>query len=284
RVRGCQGIKAMTNYATPENTAVICLLNYRNEEVPATYGFFYQSAMRVGIKVEVYGRGEVYGPSGPRPGSPHWPYHNSYEAKILRLGKHIESLPPNARYVLYVDARDTLFLRPLSDICDAFNRIGWPIVFGATAKNHPHQDPAWMERFKKYKSGFNYLNAGMFMAERTALENAFVKLVETHGEVEDDKIDSSATFLAVNDQHIWQAAYVEGTIPIYLDHKQDMFLNAHQVQHEDYDFTLSTEKTPIVMRSGAKPCVIHFPGHSSAAIPFAAWTLNLAALPASKGA
>lgn len=271
----------MITKATPENTAVVCLLNYRNEEVPATYGFFYESAMRAGIKVEVFGRGEVYGPSGPRPGSPHWPFHNSYEAKILRLSKHIESLPANARYVLYVDARDTMFLRPLKDICDTYNHIGWPIVFGATAKNNPHHDPAWLERFKKHKSGFNYLNAGMFMAERIALEDAFTRLADMHDRIERDEIDSSAKFLAVNDQHVWQAAYVEGELPIRLDHKQELFLNAHQTQYEDYDYSLSSQKSPIVMRNGSKPSVIHFPGYSSVAIPFFAWTFNLAPLPVS---
>ncbi len=263
--------------ATPENTAVVLLLNYKEDEVPVTYGFLYQSALRVKIPLMVFGRGEDYDDGLERPNGQRTP--TSYYQKVERLSTHVESLPPQARYVLYVDARDCLFVRPLKAICDDFNDFGWPIVFSADRDCYPHYDPGWKDRFKKQPNGYNFLNAGVFMAERTALEQAFDNIRDMSKLVENDLIPSSAPFYFRDDQHLWQAMYVEERVPIKLDYRSSLFCNASLMEHDNFVFTKSTEETPVVLRNGSTPSVIHFSGGGSLAIPYFAWVLNLVPLP-----
>jgi len=246
------------------------------KEVPYTYGFFYQSAERLRVPLRVVGRGEDF-EIEPRPPGTQTPC--TYWQKICRLSEHIRALPREAEFVLYVDSRDCLFLRPLSAICEDFNRFNWPIVISTEKHCAPHIDPGWCERFKKYPSGSNWINTGLFMGERGALEDAFDRLKEMSELVRNDKVSSSVPFLHKDDQHLWQACYLEDSMPIRLDHESRLFCTATWVPFGDYDFTKSTSDTPVVLKNGSAPSVIHFCGSGSVAIPFFAWVLNLAPLP-----
>lgn len=267
--------RTMRRLATPENTAVITLLAYPSDKVPATYGFLYQSALRLRIPLMIFGRGESYDDGLSRPNRAVC----SFFQKVERLGEHIRNLPAQAEYVLYVDARDCLFLRSLKAICDDFNSFHWPIVFSADKDCFPHYDPGWTARFKNQLSGYNWLTAGIFMAERRMLELAFEKLKEMSDRVHNDDVPSSASMHYKDDQHLWQALYVEETLPIKLDHQSKIFCNASLREVTDYDYTKSTDETPLVLRNGSTPSVIHFSGGGSTAIPYFAWCLNLVPLP-----
>jgi hypothetical protein len=265
--------------ATPYNTAVVCLLNYKEGEIPATCAFFQKSAARLGISPMVFGRGDTFGSNTLTPDHPEFLYHNSFNAKVTRLAKHIATIPPEFKYILYVDARDSLFVRSLWAICDEFNRTGWPLLFGAGPINHPHVDPGWLGRFRQNKTGIKFLNAGVWMAERGALEEAFDKLEVVSSMVKENEIPSSASFLHDNDQHVWQAAYAEEMLPIRLDFERQIFMNMDHSDISDFDFSKSTEDAPVVLKNGSRPSIIHFPGISSVALPFFAWFLRIAPLP-----
>lgn len=255
--------------ATPDNTAVVTILAYETEDqIPTTAKFMFASAARFGIDVHPFLFGEKY-PYTERP------IDQSYQNKIVRLRPHIEALPYNIEYVLYVDSRDVLFVRSLKTICDYFNIINWPILMSSTKRCRHHFDPGWQARFPKHPSGYDYNNAGVWMAERDSLMRAFDSIAKLSVLVADDKIASSYPPLHNNDQHLWQTAYVEHIFPLRLDFDQMIFNSFHQTDFEQYDFSQSTDNAPIVLKSGANPSILHFAGDAAATMPYLAWLLKI---------
>lgn len=255
--------------STPENTAVTTILAYQGEEnIPLTFGFMQASAKRLGIPLMHMLTGQPFIFRVRE-------FDMSFDNKVLKLWDEIQKLPEQYEYILFSDSRDTLFLRPLSVICEAYNKIGWPILISATRNCAHHIDPGWLARFGVKQSGFNYLNSGMWMAERQMLGRAVEKMRSLAVLVKADRIASSLPSLHNNDQHMWQTCYVESSVPIRLDFDHVIFNNSHQCRIDEYDWSKSCEETPVVMSNGSCPSIIHFAGSASAALPFVAWTLNL---------
>lgn len=255
--------------ATPQNTAVCTILAYPGDEnIPTSFGFMQASCQKFGIHLHWFLAGQQFLFKVKE-------IDMSFENKISRFWDEIDKLSAKFKYILFVDARDVLFVRPLQVVCDGYNRIGWPILMSATRKCSHHIDPAWQARFGTHRSGFNFLNSGMWMAERGALATAIKHLRELSSLVQQDKVFCSFPPLWNNDQHLWQTAYVERTVPIRLDHDQEVFNNFHQLDISEYDFDKSSCETPVVLKNGSKPAILHFAGQATVALPFVAWTLNI---------
>jgi hypothetical protein len=235
--------------ATPENTAVVTISCY--DQAPDTVGLMLESAKRLGIRVTVF---------SDKPKSD-W-----MRLKVTYLLKCIRILPPEIEHVLYVDSRDVLFVRPMDAICDVFNAIGWPMLMSAENKCWPHRDPAWSLRFPYCPRGFNYHGAGVFMGERDAVESSLMALHEVSRRVRSDKVPSSAPFLFRDDQHLWQAASLEGNVDVRLDSKQELFCSFHMNEWGDYCWGKSTPHYPVVTSWGPIPSIVHFASVKSASI------------------
>lgn len=224
----------MKTPATPANTAVISFLACRKpKDVPHSYGFFHQSAMALKIPVTVLYRAEEY---------------DSINHKVTRLLEHIKILPPTASHVLYVDATDCLFLRPLKIICDEFNNFGWPIVLGEQAHFYP--------------------STSMCMGKREWLESALERLTTA------DKL-----CLKINADCAWARFLKQHAIPARLDYNSRLFCNMASMPFDALDFSKSESDKPLVLKNGSAPSIVHFSGTASVAIPYFAWTLNLVQLP-----
>jgi hypothetical protein len=180
--------------------------------------------------------------------------------KVDRLLEHVISLPATAEYILYVDSRDILFLRPLDHICSMFNQIGAPLFFSTENKCAPHRDPAWAGRFPSQPEGFRFHNGGVYMAERATLVHALGQLRKARDMVALDKVASSEPSLATNDQHLWQAASLEGLIQTKLDSKQELFCSFHMCEFDDFVWCNSDNETPLVLKNGSCPAIAHFAG------------------------
>lgn len=250
--------------ATPENTAVVTVLCYPHDQVPVTYGFMYQSAERLGIQLHVFGRNE--------------PFESFLSAKIIRLWKWITSLPNHFQYVLFVDSRDTLFARPLADICEEFNAIGSPLIMSGEYRAYPGCHTDWEARFTKYPSGVNFHNTGGFIGHRDTLVCA-LRLLENMSHLLKDGCTMGYANYFEDDQHLWQLAAIMNVVPIRVDHEQRIFDTASVTPIGHYDFYKATPAAPVVLKNGSRPCILHFTGPAVCAIPYAAWTLQLVPLP-----
>jgi len=259
--------------ATPENTSVVSILAYeRKQDVPSTAGFMQQSAKTQGINLISFMRGERYEYNTIE-------IDNSFEMKLTRLKPKIDSLPESVKFILYVDARDCIFVRSLQSICDEFNAIGWPMLISGSSMCAHHIDPAWAARFGKHASGFDYINAGAWMANRESFNVAYARMVALSKLVKEDRIASSHPPLYSNDQHMWQVAYVEHAFPLRVDFEQRVFNHFSNTPFNEYDFTKSRDDAPVVLKSGSRPCVIHFPGRMTQAMPFVAWLVGAVKAP-----
>jgi hypothetical protein len=251
--------------ATPENTAVVTILAYPIGKAPASTQFLVRTAEKFDIKIIAFGKGEEYSDASK----------SSLDAKTIRLNKWIGRLETKFEYVLYVDARDVIFTRPLKDICDEFNSIGSPILMSAEPWAYPHCHPDWEKRHPQFPSGFNYPNAGCFMGHRQSIMNALAVGEHLSYLIRDSKIFEVPQHFWNDDQIMWQIAYVLGLIPMRVDHENRIFNTVTNTRFDLYDFSQTTKETPLVMTNGSKPCVMHFPGGGCCALPFAAWSLGL---------
>jgi len=247
--------------ATPENTAVCTIMFYpEGAIIPVSVQWMYESAKKAGCEIQEFRKLQsvAYVP------------HESFNMKVMEFHEFTKALPDKFEYILYVDARDVLFVQPMAAVCRKFNRIGWPIVISGSNLCFPHVDPGWSERFKRFESGYNFINAGMWMAERSAWDDAYERLIESSELVRHNKVPSSSPELYVNDQHCWQTTYLRDAVPIRIDHEQELFNSFHKTEFDLFDFEKCTPETPIVFKNGSKPAVIHFAGKWTTAMPYVA--------------
>ena len=255
--------------STPENTAVVTILAYtERNDIPLTVNFMQASAKKNGISLMQLLQGQNYIYNEKE-------IDMSFDNKLIRLWSEVKNMPSRYTHILYLDARDTLFVRGLGVICRKYNEIGWPIVISASRVCQHHRDPGWHARFGKHASGWDYINAGVWMAERQALSEAIEKMTALSALVKDDKIASSYPALWNNDQHLWQTAYVEHSFPLRVDFDRSLFCNYHQTPFADLDYSKSTPETPVVLKNGQAPCIVHLAGMSAEFAPVLAWFLGI---------
>jgi hypothetical protein len=245
--------------ATPDNTVVMCIASYPAEDMPAALSDFAGSARKHDIWLEVRGVGETYG---------------HVRSKVVRMRQWIRRLPPHVRYVLYVDATDTLFTRPLAAICLRFNELASPIVIGAEAICYPVLDPRWRERFPSHAHGRRWLNAGMWMGERGALLGALDELVKLNDEFQQPAPTPRLADVWEwrewfdDDQFLWQVAALKNIIPLHLDRASQLFLNVASVDPRltgNSDCDLDPANGIVTVRAtGGQPAVLHFSGSANA--------------------
>lgn len=229
--------------ATPENTAVVVISAYA-ERCHGRHAcqFLTASARRHDIYLHVRGIGEKY---------------DHVQCKIIRLCQWIEELPDRYRSILYVDARDSIFLRDLGACCAAFNRCGQPILMGTERNCHPVSDADWRESFPRHPSNRRWPNSGVFFGRRRELVSA-LKLLRRLSEQE--SFPAYVTYRS--DQFIWQWAWRQNLLPIAFDFDCDLVTNVFaqdtRISSDNPDFIFGPEL--IVRDSGARPAIAHFNG------------------------
>lgn len=238
--------------ATPDNTAVVTAFSYA--VVPPTCRFLVESAGKVGIQIIRFGKDE--------------PFTSLAQLKVVRLIQWLSHLEARFEYVLFIDSRDSLFIRPLSAICDTYNGIGSLILMAGEPDVWPMHEEQWAKRHPQFPSGLNCLNSGGFIGHRATLINALCVLADIYGRVKTGGFSDIPEHFGDNDQMLWQIAYVNGMIPLRVDHEQRIFVTATNTPPDDYDWVASGEVAPLVMKNGSRPSVIHFAGNAWCAMPF----------------
>ena len=235
---------------------VVTVAAYPPERVPAEIGILARSAHKHGIHLDVCFVGEGYA--------------SHTEMKIRRLRRAIAALPGDL--VLYTDARDCFFLADAAGIERQFASLGAPVVASSEAQAWPISERSWADRFPKRPGGCNWINAGQWMGERTAILSALETLEELDdrarrppeaGELKDLALCRSRPG---DDQLLWQVADVNRLFPLALDHAGRLFRNVYTldmqlVDNRDFSFDGGALSYRV---SGQRPCVLHFSGWGAA--------------------
>jgi hypothetical protein len=228
--------------ATPENTAVVAIAAYERSVGRNVCQFLTASARRNGVYLHFRGLGEPY---------------DHFESKIVKLHGWIDELPERFSYVLYVDARDVIFLRDLDVCCRALNQCGRPILIGAERWCWPVGDAGWRDGFPTHATNRRWPNAGVFMGRRRELNQALSLL---RGLSEKENFPAYAK--RRDDQFLWQWAWLHGLASIAVDYECSLVanINTHDTQlgerNSDFAFTSGL----VVRDSGARPALAHFSG------------------------
>jgi hypothetical protein len=245
--------------AMASRTAVVVIGAFVQEDVPRRLAHLAYSARRHGIWLHVRGVGEPYA---------------SFPTKIVRTRDWIQNLPQQYSHVLYVDSTDVLLARPLSEICSVFNDIGASIVASAEAISCPVLDPAWRERFTPHPDNRRWLNAGMWMGERTAVLHAMDTMIALHHELQRSAPTPQLEDVwqwrkwSCRDQFMWQLALLKNLFPLHLDRDARLFLNVATMDRRlsgNSQCTLDPVSGVVALKSnGFRPAVLHFSGSANA--------------------
>jgi 4Fe-4S single cluster domain len=269
--------KPIINDASPENTAVLVLACYPSSEVKSRVRDLQETAMRSAISLQLRGIGERY---------------NHFHSKINRIRDFISELPERFRYILYLDARDTLLLRPLSYICEVFNQMNSPILVSAEIKPWPVRDLNWVKRFPPDARRWRWLNAGMWMGSRDPLIAALGIMSDLRLQLRLEKPSQELMDVwewrryAEDDQFLWQVCHLKKKFPLLLDYQCLLFANINGADYRlenNRDFGFLPDKGLIRIKfSKSEPAVLHFSGGMNK-VAKEAWMKHLQLLPLNCG-
>jgi hypothetical protein len=122
--------------------------------------------------------------------------------------------------VLFTDAYDLAYLGNLTEVVRRYKMFSKPIIFGAEKSCHP--DPGRSTQYKFPNDNmpeFPFLNSGMIIGRVDALRHCM------KGYQYDDRHD---------DQRFWTTAFFENPDKIELDYENLLFLNAADMEMEDF--------------------------------------------------
>lgn len=201
---------------------------------PAATRYLDASCELLGIKLRKYGTDENF------PG---------YVA--AKIDKHIEFLQQHGSsydHVLFCDAGDTFYARPLEDIWKAYQMFNAPLVISAEPKCFPFNEKL-QSVYPPSPTRWRFINSGHYMGE-TAVLLQCLRYMQTLYKDKD---------LQDNDQLCWHAAFSKGLLRPALDYHcrlfQPMANSRGDVEQRD-DGKVHNKLT------GSYPCAIHFNGRT----------------------
>lgn len=168
-----------------------------------------------------------------------WEGHQNFGVKLREMYNYIHQahLNPND-IVLFTDAYDVAYVGDQKEILRRYKMFSKPIVFGAERSCHP--DPLRSEEYKFQDTEFPFLNSGLIIGRVGALRHCM------KGYQFDDRHD---------DQRFWTTVFFENPDKIELDYENLLFLNAADIDLEDFDWNKKT-----VWYKRRNPLFVHING------------------------
>lgn len=153
-----------------------------------------------------------------------WEGHQNFGVKLRELYNYVNrpTLDPND-IVLFTDAYDVAYLGNQKEILRRYKMFSKPIIFGAERSCHP--DPIKAKDYKFLDIEFPFLNSGMIIGRVSALRQCM------KGYQYDDRHD---------DQRFWTTVFFENQDLIELDYENLLFLNAADIDLEDFEWNKKT--------------------------------------------
>jgi procollagen-lysine,2-oxoglutarate 5-dioxygenase len=150
-----------------------------------------------------------------------WEGHQNFGVKLREMYNfiHRPSLNQND-IVLFTDAYDVAYLGTQKDILRRYKMFSKPIIFGAERSCHP--DPDRASQYNYLDTEFPFLNSGMIIGKVSALKKC----------MKDYQFDDRH-----DDQRFWTTIFFENQNLIELDYENLLFLNAADIDMEEFDFS-----------------------------------------------
>lgn len=192
---------------------------------------------------------------GDKPGE-----YKGLGSKPKLLLKAIQDKLVDSQYIIFCDCWDLVFTQDPMMILDNAVRRGAPFIISAEKNCFPG-DLKNEYDLLNYTSSYRYLNSGFIIAQTEAML-AVLESMDL-GNVPDDHTDeTTGQKVHINDQFLFQQAFLKQPIPMTLDYMQIFSQTMNMVEEGELDFT---DKYIRNKETGAYPCTFHFNGGSKTA-------------------
>ena len=183
--------------------AIVSLLyDYPQYAMPS----FYKNALRYGVNAEdihIQRYNESFVGSYP---------DKMYYYKAVKTLEYLIGLADSYQHILFMDALDTNFVKPIDEILDVFSSYGKDIVFCAEKGLWPPTKFNHLYETKTVPSVYRYLNAGMWIGKTESVIKVF------------QRMPSPCTIC--DDQGAWDVEYLTSD-DICIDYDQRLFFSTH---------------------------------------------------------
>ena len=142
-------------------------------------------------------------------------YDKLYFYKVVKVFEYLkDNIFGKYKYILFLDATDTAFIKPLSGIIEKFNNLNCSIVFGAEKGLWPHTSYEHLYENKNVKGEYKYLNSGTYFGYTD-------KIVERMSDIIEKIYDQG-----IDDQGKWTIQYLLSN-DILIDYNCDLFFSTY---------------------------------------------------------
>jgi hypothetical protein len=238
------------------NIAVITIGSYHRNDVKNKINKLAYSANKFNIDLIVKGVDENY--------------HNHFHSKVEKMIKWIEKLPERYKYILYIDGRDSIFVKSLSEIFSDFTKTKKDVIVGAECCCWPYREQTksqeWIDSFPARSDNRRFVCAGTWMGYREdciKVLEGLIKLRNKWFNKDFTGLEDIAHIPALkyrDDQIFWQIGYLKGLYNISVDNDANLFANIccsdnNLINNNDFNFD------PFQVKStGTYPGILHFSG------------------------
>lgn len=218
---------------------IITVSSHRPSTPYYTYDAFFKSLERYNFLPMVLGDRQTFKGLGSKP---------KLLLKYLKESKYITT------HVIFCDCWDLVFAWRPKDILTVFLDMNIPFLCSAEKNCFPADLKREYDALNPPFS-YKYLNSGFMIAERDAL----ITVLESMelGRVPDDYRQDNGQMVHINDQFLFQQAFLKQPVPMYLDYKQEICQNLCMVTPEEINLETGFISN---LETGKSPMVFHFNG------------------------
>jgi hypothetical protein len=106
-------------------------------------------------------------------------YDKLYFYKVVKVLEYIkENILGKYKYILFLDATDTAFVKPLNGIIEKFNNMNCSIIFGAEKGLWPHTSYEHLYENKNVIGEYKYLNSGTYLGYTDRIVECMTNIIE----------------------------------------------------------------------------------------------------------
>lgn len=179
------------------------------------------------------------------------------------LKKAIENGDIKSTHIIFTDCWDFVFGTDFDELFHTYLLFNSPIVISAEKTCFPETYKKEYDALPQFGvTSYNYLNSGFIIGETEAIYE-LLKSMDLDN-VPDDYRKEDGTMCHINDQELYQEAFLKQPVKMVLDRQQFLCQTLHTLKKEDFSFG-KNKKNGFENRIRNKetdsfPCTWHFNG------------------------
>jgi hypothetical protein len=142
-------------------------------------------------------------------------YDKLYFYKVVKVLEYIEkNIVGKYDYILFLDATDTAFIKPLEGIIEKFNKLKCSVILGGEKGLWPHTNYTHLYSKKRIDSEYQYLNSGTYFGYTDKIVHYLSDIIEKEYQ------------LGIDDQGKWTIEYLLND-DILIDQECNFFFSTY---------------------------------------------------------